>query len=281
MTVEAHPVNAATNVAEPALYGELVQFFKSINAEKAIYKGKLSMQLQPIVPDRNLATMKLSNGFPLLNIERLAFDYTLMKEYAHQLLALVRERLPASAAEIIATALENEDSLKQLVQAALREEALEPIPGLLTFLITEAIHPVLEVYAAQAQDIIKDIFWAWGYCPMCGGDPLLSVLKTEKGGRYLVCSSCATEWRFPRIKCPSCENADHGTLSYFAVGDDIRYRIEVCEECKHYIKAVDLRAAGLVPSYMLEHIKTLHLDIIAQEKGYVGNSFLLNNTSDS
>ncbi|HVH30262.1 MAG TPA: formate dehydrogenase accessory protein FdhE, partial [bacterium] len=45
-----------------------------------------------------------------------------------------------------------------------------------------------------------------GVCPMCGARAQASVLRPESHGasRTLLCSLCATEWRFKRVRCVSC-----------------------------------------------------------------------------
>jgi FdhE protein len=90
-----------------------------------------------------------------------------------------------------------------------------------------------------------------------------------EGAKYLVCSSCGYEWRFSRLGCPYCGNGNHEKLRYFHTETDGKaYRVDVCEECKKYIKTIDLRELGeeIVP--LVEDIATLHLDMIAEKEGY-------------
>jgi FdhE protein len=44
-------------------------------------------------------------------------------------------------------------------------------------------------------------------------------------------------------------------------------RIDLCDSCRHYIKTIDVRALD-APDPCLEDLATLHLDVIAGEKGY-------------
>ena len=95
----------------------------------------------------------------------------------------------------------------------------------------------------------------------------MAELKSE-GARFLVCSACGNEWRFNRLKCPFCENANHEKLRYFYTEKEGKaYRVDVCENCKRYIKTIDTNEVDeVIPS--LEDIGTLHLDILAQKEGY-------------
>jgi FdhE protein len=90
-----------------------------------------------------------------------------------------------------------------------------------------------------------------------------------EGAKFLVCSSCGFEWRFKRLGCPFCGNGDHKKLRHFNTEADGKgYRVDVCEECKRYIKTIDLRELKVEVVPLVDDISTLHLDIIAQKEGY-------------
>ncbi len=91
----------------------------------------------------------------------------------------------------------------------------------------------------------------------------------DEGKRVLACSFCRHEWSARRIFCPFCENADSDTLQYFVTQDDDEHRVDVCENCKRYIKTVDLRKIGRIIYPPLEQVATLHLDMKASESGYI------------
>jgi FdhE protein len=71
-----------------------------------------------------------------------------------------------------------------------------------------------------------------------------------------------------RIKCPFCGNEEQKTLAYFTVEEDERYRVEVCDNCKRYIKTVDFRKTNERADLEVEDIATIHLDMLANEEGY-------------
>jgi FdhE protein len=138
---------------------------------------------------------------------------------------------------------------------------------LLKELIHAAIKPFLTSYASALTDSIEQEQWRRGYCPVCGGNPDFSFLEKENGARWLLCSRCDTEWLFERLKCPYCNNTDQQKLSYYT-SDEGLYRLYVCDNCKHYLKAIDLRNAGPDTLIPLERLLTLEIDVQARHYGY-------------
>ena len=104
-------------------------------------------------------------------------------------------------------------------------------------------------------------------CPVCGGVADFAYLEKEAGARWLMCSRCDAQWLFQRLECPYCGNADHKTLAYFTDDTEL-YRLYICDECKSYIKAIDLRKTTSDVMLRLERVVTSDLDRQAQEKGY-------------
>ena len=84
---------------------------------------------------------------------------------------------------------------------------------------------------------------------------------------WLVCSRCDAQWLFQRLECPYCGTTDQNVLAYFT-NDEGLYRLYVCEQCKQYLKAIDLRQAKSEVLIPLERLLALHIDKQAQEYGY-------------
>ncbi|HEY40329.1 MAG TPA: formate dehydrogenase accessory protein FdhE [Dehalococcoidia bacterium] len=150
----------------------------------------------------------------------------------------------------------------------------EPLPysgevnqTLLKELIHAAIKPFLVSYTSVLIDSVEQERWRRGHCPICGGNPDFSFLEKENGARWLLCSRCDTEWLFQRLKCPYCDNTDQQTLSYYT-SDEGMYRLYVCDNCKHYLKAIDLRNPGANALIPLERLLTLEIDAQARDYGY-------------
>jgi FdhE protein len=106
-------------------------------------------------------------------------------------------------------------------------------------------------------------------CPFCSALPVAAILRGEGDGakRSLLCSLCATEWQYRRIVCPNCgeENKDQLPV-YLSEGLDY-VRVDACDVCKTYIKAVDLTKNGhAVP--VVDELATATLTLWAEENGY-------------
>ena len=95
----------------------------------------------------------------------------------------------------------------------------------------------------------------------------MAVLKPEYGARWLLCSRCDTEWSFQRLECPYCGTKEQSALSFFT-DEEGPYRLYVCDQCKCYLKAIDLRKAKDDIPLPLERLYTIDLDRQAKEYGY-------------
>lgn len=155
----------------------------------------------------------------------------------------------------------------------LRPEDFDQGPALL-FFPKAFLQPYAELMAGNHPQVDYNQEWhvaegGGAACPLCGSKPQLAVLRSEAEGakRSLLCSLCATEWRYKRICCPSCGEERFAKLAYHRAPDFPQVRVEVCESCKSYIKAIDLTADGrAVP--IVDEIATLPLDLWAVERGY-------------
>jgi FdhE protein len=145
-------------------------------------------------------------------------------------------------------------------EAGIKEE-------LLSISIQASFHPVLVRYSEALSPLLNQELWHRRLCPICGGRPDFAFLTRETGARWLLCSRCDAEWLFSRLECPFCDNRDQASLSYFT-NDEGSYRLYICEQCRNYIKAVDLRQAKDEVLLPLERIITLDLDRQAHEAGY-------------
>lgn len=106
-------------------------------------------------------------------------------------------------------------------------------------------------------------------CPMCGARAQVSVLRPESHGssRSLVCSLCATEWRFKRVRCVPCGEEEFERLVFLTTEEFPHVRINACDTCHTYLKEVDLvKEPQAVP--VVDEIATIPLDVVAAERGY-------------
>jgi FdhE protein len=106
-------------------------------------------------------------------------------------------------------------------------------------------------------------------CPFCFEKPLVAILRPEGDGgrRTLLCGRCFTEWEFRRLLCPNCGEEDRDKLPVYTAPEFPPIRVEACDTCRHYIKAVDLtRDGNAVPE--VDEIAALPLDLWAMQQGY-------------
>jgi len=107
-------------------------------------------------------------------------------------------------------------------------------------------------------------------CPVCASEPLCAVLRDQHHGarRSLICSLCMEEWSFLRVACPSCGEDRFESLPVFTTTEIPNVRVDACDNCKHYIKTVDLSKDGLsVP--IVDELAAVLLDLWAKENGYI------------
>jgi FdhE protein len=130
-----------------------------------------------------------------------------------------------------------------------------------------AVKPFLSREAVALSRLLDMETWRRGYCPICGGNPDFSYLAKDTSARWLVCARCDTEWLFQRLQCPYCESYDQNKLSFFT-NDSGTHRLYVCDQCKRYLKAVDLRQFTGEVLLPLERLTTLDIDRQAQANGY-------------
>lgn len=144
----------------------------------------------------------------------------------------------------------------------------EAVPqGLLKVVFAAVLKPYLTREATRLSKVLEPEIWRRDYCPVCGGAPDLAYLARDTAARWLVCGRCDMEWLYQRMQCPYCANNDQNKISYFTDETEV-YRLYVCDACRCYLKAIDLRKYSGEALMPLERLLTLDLDRQAQERGY-------------
>lgn len=129
------------------------------------------------------------------------------------------------------------------------------------------LQPYAEYLADQREPISVD--GTPSTCPLCGGKPIVGVLRPEGDGakKSLLCMLCAHEWAFRRIYCPACGEERESQMAYYAAPEIAHVRVDVCDTCHTYLKSIDLTKTGLaVP--VVDELATIPLDLWAREHGY-------------
>lgn len=264
---------------ESALYLDLCRQIAELRS-----RFRVAHRIDWKIPDEEIKR-KAAEKKPLLNARDLKLDQSLLNEFLAVFLPLLdkHEVFDQKQSRGFAT-LEDKSHLSRLMQSILsrqlgeiRSMSAEHEVGtdFLFFVGLNLAQVQLESYAHQLKDKVDQESWLEGFCPVCGNLPAIQKLRRDDGRRMLRCSFCATEWYFKRIMCPFCGNEDQNTLKYFFIDESSpiekpAFRVDVCDNCKSYIKTLDERklTESEKPDLYLENQGTLYLDVLAQRDGY-------------
>jgi FdhE protein len=261
-------------------YTELLDIMADILILREEYRNSMKDPIFHV--EENLITKKMEGGLPLIDFTGKEYDLTRPKEYFNSLISIAEKRMPEVAKNIIDIIKSQQFDWEKTIRASfdrkteetdaqgllVGREAEENI-DLIDLFTEESLRPELESIAEKYGEIVKKSNWSEGYCPVCGKEPKIGEIRgEEEGKRYLFCHQCGFKWYFHRIKCPFCGNEEQHSLAYFEVEGEERYRVDVCNKCRRYIKTVELPKSSEEPNLDVEDIATLHLDMIAYDEGY-------------
>ncbi|HEY49780.1 MAG TPA: formate dehydrogenase accessory protein FdhE [Dehalococcoidia bacterium] len=245
------------------------------------YRDLLRAQVEAVAyiptpqPDATKAEIvaQIRQGVPVLKWNALPFDWSIFQNLFQKVAAIINEHTD-SPSDNLKAAAGDIAFLKEVTKAWYENSSLSPLAEqqsideeLLESAIHYALKPFLAAHAEALIGLVPQEQWRLRYCPICGGKPDFACLDTEKGARWLLCSRCDTEWLFQRLECPYCGNKDGEKLHYFS-DDEGLYRLYVCQRCKSYLKAIDLRQTESEILPPLERVMTADMDRQGQEKGY-------------
>lgn len=260
--------------------GEQLEFCGKLRKAQGRIKEKLKGLSFGII--QRQITERKKKGLPLLDFSMVPLDRKLWLELLRATCELITDYRPkeeASLSKLIEAAgkssfdyrgfLRDAVSFRTDSLKALSEEA--GIDGLtLLFIGINTAKPFFESVSESLASEIEDNLWQKGSCPVCAGRPLMTKLRRQDGKRIFQCWICGSNWQFPRIKCPFCENEDEASLRFFFTDEKSPFRVDVCDKCKGYIKTLDERkiSEGREPDLVIEDIVSGYLDIMAEEEGY-------------
>jgi len=261
-------------------YTELLDIMADILILRAEYRNSMKNPIFRV--EENLITKKMEGGLPLIDFMGKEYDLTRPKEYFNSLISIAEKRMPEVAQNIIDIIKSQQFDWEKMIRASFDRKTEETdAQGLLSgreseenidlidLFTEESLRPELESIAEKYGKIVEKSNWSEGYCPICGKEPKIGEIRDEEEGkRYLFCHQCGFKWYFHRIKCPFCGNEEQHSLAYFEVEGEERYRVDVCNKCRRYIKTVELPKSSEEPNLDVEDIATLHLDMIAYDEGY-------------
>jgi FdhE protein len=263
-------------------YSDLLDILGEILILREEYKLRMKKIIFSV--DEKLIKAKISGGLPLIDLSSGEFDLTEPRQYFLALLGIAEKRVPGETSDIIekikdgAVEFEkmirdsfysmNEDVLDNADDLNDLDDSEDDVFDLVDLFLEESLRPAMEKVVEKYGKLVQESGWTEGYCPICGKEPKIGEIKDEEGRRYLFCNQCGFEWHFKRIVCPFCGNDEQQALAYFTIEGDERYRVDVCNVCKRYIKMVDFRESKEEANLDVEDIATLHLDMLANEEGY-------------
>jgi len=144
--------------------------------------------------------------------------------------------------------------------------------ALLNIVVRQTLRPFLEKYIDSLPREVGGEKWQRNYCPVCGEKANFSYLRQEDGKRVLICPFCGQEWLYRYLACSWCGNDDHKAISYFEAVEMPGYEVYLCDRCHRYLKTFNTKKGIGHDDWVLEDVKTINLDLIAQKKGYTGYS---------
>lgn len=235
----------------------------------------------------------LSKGFPLLNFDRIRIQAESLREHFREICSILG-KYECSESSRIGTFVKSEEyrnpDLKEFIRKTLIHDSdyfreLSEKTGVdehtLEFMALALARPIFELAASEMKDMLTGYPCWKNYCPACGSVSFMARIRKEDGMRILQCSLCATEWKFARVKCPSCNNEEQKSLKFFYYHQESPHRLYVCDRCKRYLKCIDERKTGQSEriNLFIEDMATLYLDALAREKEYLPPAILQDITS--
>lgn len=251
---------------------QLLKFYQRLLRTQLRVEQKLASLLETSLSSEAISA-RIERGLPLLSFDELALDRSLSQDIFVEVTAIFAEypelfgELPKRLSGPSAGHLLTRKAAKAWFEGAKLPSADGVSEHLLAAVIHATLKPFLVSHAKTLLGFVELERWRRGYCPICGGSPDFAFLDKEHGARWLLCCRCDTEWLFQRLECPYCGTQDQNALAYFT-GDEDLYRLYVCEQCKRYLKAIDLRRAKAEVLLPLERLYTSDIDRQAQEYGY-------------
>jgi FdhE protein len=225
-------------------------------------------------------TTKLAEGIPLLRGESVFFDAKSLHQRAVKigtiLLRLGQNDRMADLADALRSGRLSVADLAPAVLAGTPEAVKSAADQLgietevTANIVRFTLFPSLVALNAALAPSRTGLSWSRGYCPNCGSWPLLAEFRGLEQDRWLRCGLCASEWAFPRLACPFCDNRDHHTLEFVHVeGEEARYRAATCGICRGYVKTLATLGVLSPLRLLVADIETLHLDLTLAERSRV------------
>ncbi|MDB5617156.1 formate dehydrogenase accessory protein FdhE [Tardiphaga sp.] len=174
--------------------------------------------------------------------------------------------------EAARTALASVSAADAATRTALAEAVLAneiPVQDFAAHVFVAAALQVHYARLASALEMKKLVPVGDGVCPACGGAPVASMVvgwQGAHGARFCVCSLCATQWNYVRIKCTLCSSTE-GIIYREVEGGNGTLWGETCDKCRGYVKILHQhKNPALDP--VADDVASLALDLLLREDSY-------------
>lgn len=215
-------------------------------------------------------------GMPLLAGAQIPLAEREAARWVRRVLSLAGEAAAASRSLRTAAKSGSLDALG-LLEAAIdlderrlnaMAEGLDVDPDALKAVAAVAAMPLLQALRHRFA-AATDPGWDEGYCPVCGGWPLLAEQRGLERVRRLRCGRCGGDWSQPGIRCPYCDATGHSARSALVPElDGVSRRVETCDQCLGYLKSVATLRAWGGDEVALADLASIDLDLAALEREY-------------
>jgi len=213
--------------------------------------------------------------YPLLPQLELSFDENDYHSYIRELLTVVKENKPELNEDInrLEAKLDHDILNKWFKESVIvntyyfaefakKNHLPEWLP---LFTAEHATRPYLQKAATELSEGIPQ--GHKGSCPVCGEHARLAMIN-KSGKKEVTCPRCHYSWEEKKISCAHCGTDEQGQILILKLEEDDSAEIYACKTCNGYTKVIDTRKLIKASIPELLDLNTIHLDYIAQEKGY-------------
>ncbi|RMX14801.1 formate dehydrogenase accessory protein FdhE [Vandammella animalimorsus] len=247
-------------------------------------QAELASHIQTEPWAREAIAQAQSHAMPLCN-PRAELDAAWHGALAQLLARLTPEQgLPAPMQQALNALGQHKPEALQALAARILDERMQADDLLAAPIVMAALQLHYAHKASQLQESDVPYTQPMTICPVCGSQPVASVLRiggAEGGLRFLHCSLCCTEWHMVRIKCSHCEST--GGIRYQGVvnqdeahGDtaqaspDVSKEVvlaETCDHCHSYRKIVNQEKDPHAEP-LADDLASMRLDLLMGQTDY-------------
>ena len=273
---EAVREGVQTYVARYPEYADALRLYGAVMEVQQSALDSISCPLEPLSPQE--VESRLLSGEPLLDPGAVEIDGPAYRRVLSEICRAMEENAHegfAQCEELLAWEGLSDDRLGETRDLVLEGRDIDFKPAadlserdmkLVTDLLWEGLAPFYRVCGRILSSKLEQSLWQRGYCPVCGGAPLIGQYRSEDGLWVVECALCHTGWNVQRAACPFCTGSQ-GSLDYLYIADDKTRRANYCKACGKYVKTVDSRDGEDTVLLPLEDIVTADLDLAASDEG--------------